>query len=732
MTKKIMSFLCTAIILYSLLISAARADYVPFRVIHVVFDDSGSMFLPEETNDSWCQAKYAMEVFAGLLGARDSMNIYVMSDYEKGRNAPPKLSLDGGNDAAANIAAVHDMPVAGMNTKFDSVRKAYADLVDARAEEKWLVVLTDGEFQGIDDKDAFFSGKEPDIRVMFVNMMGKDEWGIAPKPENSIFYQKVASAAEIPSTITDLCRRIFNRQKLDTLSFDIPMSELVVFAQGADVAIHGIKTGDTVIPRDTVASVRYSDTPAESYKAAKRAVNLTGKIAAFTGDFDAGDYTLDVTGHETLEIYYKPNIDVRAFLSDAAGSEVTNMDKLESGAYYLNFGFVKKDTDERVPQSELLGTVQYSAVVTNNGTAREYAAGEQIVITEGELSVAATARYMDYNTVVTTRSYRVYHNKGLSFAVAEAPEYTIQTDGFSGEVSPIVVKAQIENEDGVYVDFTPEQWAAMGIPEVVPSDPKAKIGGFRVEKSGENGLFNLYPTVYSGGAREQAVGDLGFQIAHSQIVGDATWSNAGTPLTFSVADGFSWWDRNGQTVMFLFACLSFLLLIVWIMTRKVYPGTFRVREVHFTVRNREMTVNDVSRCCVWNVRRGLIGFFVHLFVSEPQAIITVDKPPGFTDPLLGCRTTITICPVSRRITPPRVRRIGICAPIRSTAHVSEIQIGTVYERHKLAPNTLVPLSEVEKEIQAVAAHMKHNPRETDFNGIEMSIGTSNRLEIRMI
>ena len=57
-----------------------EADSTPSRVLNVVYDDSGSMLINGDTwVDTWCQAKYAMEVFAALLEEKDTLNIFPMS-----------------------------------------------------------------------------------------------------------------------------------------------------------------------------------------------------------------------------------------------------------------------------------------------------------------------------------------------------------------------------------------------------------------------------------------------------------------------------------------------------------------------------------------------------------------------------------------------------------------------------------------------------------------------------
>ncbi len=72
--------------------TAANADPgVPARIIHLVYDDSGSMIADPETKyktyvDTWCQAKYAMEVLTAMLDENDKLNVYYMSSYNLEKN----------------------------------------------------------------------------------------------------------------------------------------------------------------------------------------------------------------------------------------------------------------------------------------------------------------------------------------------------------------------------------------------------------------------------------------------------------------------------------------------------------------------------------------------------------------------------------------------------------------------------------------------------------------------
>ena len=48
-----------------------------YRQINLVYDNSGSMYGDGANGelDTWCQAKYSMEVFASMLGENDVLNI---------------------------------------------------------------------------------------------------------------------------------------------------------------------------------------------------------------------------------------------------------------------------------------------------------------------------------------------------------------------------------------------------------------------------------------------------------------------------------------------------------------------------------------------------------------------------------------------------------------------------------------------------------------------------------
>lgn len=556
------------------------ASQAPTRVINLVYDDSGSMIQNNKGDkvDTWCQAKYAMEVFASMLGDNDTMNIYVMSDFEYGTSGAPKLILYGVEGASVNVDKVHGMITAAGNTPFNAVRKAEMDLENAIADEKWLVVLTDGEFEDGAMKqseiDQFFSEKPADINVMYLGM-GSDAGVITANEGNHIYYSKAQSNSEILRKLSEISTQIFNSNRLDVntsskiVGFDIPMSELVVFAQGANVSIEGIQSAAGVVIESTSnpVTVKYSEKPATNYSDFIVNRNLMGCIATFRGDFDAGDYIINVSGAETIEVFYKPNVEIAAFLKDAEGKEVTDLGNLEAGDYTIDFSLVRPGTKELLRDSKLLGKVEFEALVTNNGVTHEqiYKSGDRITIEEGPLEIDAIGKYLDYNTVETHLDYSIFRNKGIDFSIHNNPNYIVNKNGFA-DIPPLQIKASIDGRD-----FTQEEWNVMGIPSIQLTEKKEyALGEFRIEKSDEVGVYNVYPSIPDNKPTLTTYSDASIEVSYEGKSGSETWSGNNN-VTMNISDERSWLQRNIiKVIKFTILGILFLILLGYMPFIKHY------------------------------------------------------------------------------------------------------------------------------------------------------------------
>lgn len=510
----------------------------PTRVIHLVYDDSGSMY----DSDIWCQAKYAIEVFAAMLGEKDLMDVYYLNQSA----GSASLRLNGKDGVANNVEKVHTSSNGSGNTEFYAVTKALEDLTTVTADEKWLVVLTDGAFDwSKDEVEEHFAAKPDDVNVMYLGM-GQAARGITENAEKNIYYFHAKSSKDILSEITEICTRIFNYNRLEVdmstkkISYDVPMKELKVFAQGAEVQINGIQKSDGTPLQRTMepVGVRYREESAPG----PIDRNLVGSIATYMGDYDAGEYTLDVTGAETIEVYYKPNIEVAAYLKDSDGNEISDLSSIEAGEYIIEFGFVKAGTTEAVPTSKLLGNVTYEATVYNAGQEHEkkYSSGDHIVITKGDLVIDVSANYLQYHTVSTKLNYSVYADKEITFTIVENPEYVVTSEGIETQ-KPVIVKALLHGKE-----FTSEEWTEMGTPvgDII-SETKFAMGELIIEKQDEIGIFYIFPTLGDTKPSDGTYDDCDYSFRYVGQHGNGSWYGGGE-LTLQLRDDRSWFEQNQE------------------------------------------------------------------------------------------------------------------------------------------------------------------------------------------
>jgi hypothetical protein len=131
----------------ALLLFVRMAD-AQTRTVVVVYDDSGSMGNPQAPNARWRDANYALQTLTGLLAPQDALTVVRMS-------TPELAELVDLRGQAAQIEAIRTRPHADGNTPYEAVETAMRTLEQAAAREaqaggtaseKWLIIITDGEF----------------------------------------------------------------------------------------------------------------------------------------------------------------------------------------------------------------------------------------------------------------------------------------------------------------------------------------------------------------------------------------------------------------------------------------------------------------------------------------------------------------------------------------------------------------------------------------------------------
>ncbi|MBR5970013.1 MAG: VWA domain-containing protein, partial [Lachnospiraceae bacterium] len=348
------------------------------RMIYVVYDDSGSMFTASGVPiKRWSQAKYAMEVFAAMMGSDDIMVIYPMS-----QNGAPGLTLKGSDQN--RVKTIHDMNTNAGQTPFLSVQNAALALgKEDEKYEKWLVIITDGEF---DDgrtpketaQEALNQYNAQGIKTIYL-AIGDDAFEMEEHPQNGAYSARAADGVDVLIKVCAMANQIFQRLILENrfietknnesvLNIDIPTKQIIVFAQGNDVSVGNLSLNGKTISPTTTHRVKFSDVVPANKPDAIADESLHGVLAIYEPDelFDAGAFTAEVKGAESVEYYYQPGVEVSCGLL-YRGNPVSAEDVLYSGDYEVRMNFVNPLTNTEI-DSELLKSPAFSLTVENNGT----------------------------------------------------------------------------------------------------------------------------------------------------------------------------------------------------------------------------------------------------------------------------------------------------------------------------------------------------------------------------
>lgn len=362
----------------SRMVSVAAVKYTSRRAIALVFDNSGSMY----QNTAWCQAIYAMEVFASMANEGDELRIFPMHDIEvngKKYTSSSPLTVQGGRDVS-EIRQIYT-PSAG-GTPIETITDAYDSLKSMDADEKWLIVLTDGEeFDGMDHEQTgerltdLLSQYNQSVNLMYLGI-GRN--AASPVIEGD-FQNKVVitnNTADVLNGLTEMCNTIYGRDQLpidgNTLAFDLSMNKLILFVQGSDIQNLQLTdaSGNAAGTPTNVYAPSYSETGCGNTGAyyAKMAsdTSLSGVIATYE-DVPAGNYIMQYDGSaSSIGVYYEPNVSISAFLVNEAGINVMELgDEVYPGTYQLRYGLV--DENGELTDSPLLGDRQFVITYSVNG-----------------------------------------------------------------------------------------------------------------------------------------------------------------------------------------------------------------------------------------------------------------------------------------------------------------------------------------------------------------------------
>ena len=394
MKKRLLSYVLIAAMLMTMLVSVTpvvSAEERKTKAISVVFDNSGSMYMSgsndysgkDDVPKAWCRATYAMEVFASMLNEGDVMQIHPMNPAYKDDTCTGTPYLFGENPLLINgpkdAGKIRDLYLkvvdGGAYTPLASIPAAYEALKKMNADEKYLVVLTDGatfytdantEMSESETLKTLTStlGSIKDVQVMYLGM------GPAQKPggeDATHQYAVAADTAKVLHELTKMCNTIFGRDALPNVSgsvdIDVSMKKVIVFAQGkgaSDVVMGGFQPVSQVKvePSQRGIDPRGAGGSYESIPLGGVVDNNLGGVIATFENIPAGNHALNVGGeYNAIEVYYEPDVSLQLQFADQQGNPI-DPQQCYAGTYTLSWYMIDNQTGERT-DSALLGTPQY-------------------------------------------------------------------------------------------------------------------------------------------------------------------------------------------------------------------------------------------------------------------------------------------------------------------------------------------------------------------------------------
>ena len=183
-----------AVVSMALLMIIGNVAAAPSRAVAVLYDDSGSM----QQGTRWTGANFSLQVMAALLNEGDVLLLSKMNSQPQ----PRRYEVPGGIDAL--LTDLQSEPAPNGNTPYAGVDQLLRALKESHAAEKWLLVVTDGDFEGFTSElaqrqiDAIV--KPLGIRVVFLLIESRSGFDAArywQKAAGATIFQ-AANGAEVP------------------------------------------------------------------------------------------------------------------------------------------------------------------------------------------------------------------------------------------------------------------------------------------------------------------------------------------------------------------------------------------------------------------------------------------------------------------------------------------------------------------------------------------------------
>lgn len=527
------------------------------RQVNLVLDDSGSMFFDGTSKlDRWSNAKYSLEVFAAMLGSDDTLNVYRMSDFRDGSLAPPHVTMTGADSTSDRVARIHGMQLQGGGTPYASVTTAATDLAASKSPEKWLVILSDGEFNDRATSDvqadlvsyAAKNTNETSRTQVAYLAIGPEAPQLTNNPAAGLYFEQAPQTVELLDKMTGFSNQIFARSLLPQsapgrLNPDVDLDQMLVFAQGQDVKIGALSVGGDQIEPSSRVEVAWADNEdalvGGSNVSAVPNKELKGTLASFE-NVPAGTSVVSVDGAQTVDVFYTPHAAFGIELRDMEGVRV-DADKIVGGQYTVNYGFM--DTKCEFIESDLYGDINYSAEVTQNGevTAQSLTPGDAVSLARGDARFSVKAEYLEGKTSEAVVDLKVlrpakptkFEIEEKSFAVSKLNDLRLPDDGV--ELHYAIY------ENGSQTEFGTEEWASFTADSfsATSTDPNIE---FEIAVGKEPGQVFLVPRAPDGDVYTAATGTIPITVEASHVY-DEQLNETTFDTAINVTDDLTLWDR---------------------------------------------------------------------------------------------------------------------------------------------------------------------------------------------
>ncbi len=578
---------------------AKSTDEPPVTEINMVVDDSGSMFL-SKTNDQiklWSYAKYSLEVFAALMRPNDTLNVYLLSSYRKnGPAAKPVISLSGKSPKEARVETIRDMQLNGKGTPFEPVQDAYRDLSSSSAQEKWLVILTDGEFTTKSNEDMSKeieqyiidgnTSSDSKLQVAFLSI-GEEAATVTGLDNNKQFFPAQAvTPADLGQQMNLFANSIFRQRSapLDedgSLETDINMKRVDVFAQGPAVSIGPLNVnGEDVAETDSV-EVKYSNNRAVQRKNVSYAAipedSLQGQLVTYSNipkgtlNFDVGDSIGTPIVFKTPEVAM--GIDLMRD-GEVAKPEFT------AGAYQVTPVVVDRDC-EPITSKELGEPEELIVTFIKDGKkVGTYGPGETVDLEKGDYVIQTVGLFPENLSIESRSSIAVKSLVSASIKMLDSGEYKVSE---LEEFPPDSAGTRFEYvivEDGVDRSFTQAEWNQVSPDELKAVSTNSNIE-FEAIKGTEVGEVIVVPRAPDGDVFAADTGTIDFEVSSEYTADGEIKSGASAQGSIEIVDDLSWFDRLmnwwKNIGWKLFLLLLLLLLILGYIFKRRFAKNVRTR-----------------------------------------------------------------------------------------------------------------------------------------------------------